>query len=107
LVLSSRLSLWQQRTIHAAEIYVSGSNMASVTFDTHKFVRRLREAGFQEDQAEALTEALRFAIEDSELVTRKDLQIELAPVKSDLSVIKWMLGLLLGGVAALVLKSFF
>jgi hypothetical protein len=81
--------------------------MASVTFDTHKFVRRLREAGFQEDQAEALTEALRFAIDDSELVTRKDLQIELAPVKSDLSVIKWMLGLLLGGVAALVLKSFF
>jgi hypothetical protein len=81
--------------------------MASVTFDTHKFVRRLREAGFQEDQAEALTDALRFAIDDSELVTRKDLQIELAPIKSDLSVIKWMLGLLLGGVAALVLKSFF
>jgi hypothetical protein len=81
--------------------------MASVTFDTHKFVRRLREAGFQEDQAEALTDALRFAIDDSELVTRKDLQIELASIKSDLSVIKWMLGLLLGGVAALVLKSFF
>ena len=81
--------------------------MASVTFDTHKFVRRLREAGFQENQAEALTEALRFALEDSELVTRKDLQIELAPIKSDLTVVKWMLGLLLGGVAALVLESFF
>jgi hypothetical protein len=81
--------------------------MATVTFDTHKFVRRLREAGFEENQAEALTEALRFAIDDSELVTRKDLQIELAPIKSDLTLIKWMLGLLLGGVAALVLKSFF
>ena len=81
--------------------------MASVTFHTHKFVRRLREAGFQGNQAEALTEALRFALEDSELVTRKDLQIELAPIKSDLTVVKWMLGLLLGGVAALVLKSFF
>jgi len=81
--------------------------MATVTFDTHKFVRRLREAGFEENQAEALTDALRFAIDDSELVTRKDLQIELAPIKSDLTVIKWMLGLLLGGVAALVLKSFF
>ena len=55
----------------------------------------------------ALTAALRAAIEDSELVTRKDLQIELAPIKSDLTVVKWMLGLLLGGVAALILKSFF
>jgi hypothetical protein len=81
--------------------------MASVTFATHKFVRRLGEAGFQEDQAEALTESFRFAIEDSHLVTRKDLQIELAPIRSDLSVIKWMLVLLLGGVAALVLTSFF
>ncbi|WP_295883612.1 coiled-coil domain-containing protein [uncultured Thiohalocapsa sp.] len=81
--------------------------MASVTFHTHKVVRRLREAGFQENQAEALIEALRFALEYSELVTRKDLQIELAPIKSDLTVVKWMLGLLLGGVAALVLKSFF
>jgi hypothetical protein len=81
--------------------------MATRTFDTHKFVRKLKEAGFDETQAEALTEALRSAIEDSELVTRKDLQIELAPLKSDLTVVKWMLGLLLGGVAALVLKSFF
>jgi len=81
--------------------------MATVTFDTHKFVRRLRDAGFEENQAEALTEALRFAIDDTELVTRKDLQIELAPIKSDLTVVKWMLGLMLGGVAALVLKSFF
>jgi len=54
-----------------------------------------------------LTEALRYSIEETELVTRKDLQIELAPVKSDLMVVKWMLGLMLGGVAALVLKSFF
>ena len=75
--------------------------------DTHKFVRKLKEAGFDEKQAEALTEALRSAIEGSELVTRKDLQIELAPIKSDLTVVKWMLGLLLGGVAALILKGFF
>jgi len=68
---------------------------------------QLRDAGFEEKQAEALTEALLSAIEDSELVTRKDLQIELAPIKSDLTVVKWMLGLLHGGVAALILKGFF
>jgi hypothetical protein len=44
---------------------------------------------------------------ESDLVTRKDLQIELAPIKADIVRIKWMLGLLLGGVAALVLKAFF
>ena len=81
--------------------------MATITFDTHKFVRKLKDAGFEKKQAEALTEALRSAIEDSELLTRKDLQIELVPIKSDLTVVKWMLGLLLGGVVALVLKSFF
>lgn len=37
---------------------------------------------------------------------RKDLQIELAPLKTDLMLIKWMLGLLLGGVVALLLKAF-
>jgi hypothetical protein len=36
----------------------------------------------------------------------KDLQIELAPLKADLTLIKWMLGLLLGGVVALLLKAF-
>ena len=30
--------------------------MATITFDTHKFVRKLTEAGFAEKQAEALTE---------------------------------------------------
>lgn len=36
------------------------------------------------------------AIDDAELLTRKDLQIELTPIKSDLTVVKWML-VLLGG----------
>ena len=29
--------------------------MAAITFDTHKFVRKLQEAGFNEAQAEGLT----------------------------------------------------
>jgi len=35
--------------------------MTTITFDTHKFVRRLREAGFEEKQAEAVTEAFKDA----------------------------------------------
>jgi hypothetical protein len=33
-------------------------------------------------------------IEESELVTKKDLQIELAPIKTDLTLLKWMMGAL-------------
>ncbi len=68
--------------------------MATITFDTHKFVQKLQEAGFDQKQAEGLTEAMRAAIEESELVTKKDLQIELAPIKADLNLLKWMMGLL-------------
>lgn len=67
--------------------------MATVTFDTHKFVRKLKEAGFDEKQAEAVSEAFRDAQSETDPLTKKDLQIELAPVKSDLLIVKWMLGL--------------
>jgi hypothetical protein len=40
-------------------------------------------------------------------VTKKDLQIELASVKTDIQIVKWMNGLVLGGIVALVMKTFF
>jgi len=78
--------------------------MATITFDTHKFVLKLQEAGFDQKQAEGLTEAMRAAIEESELVTKKDLQIELAPIKVDLNLLKWMMGALIA--IALALANF-
>ena len=81
--------------------------MATITFDTHKFVRKLKESGFDEKQAECLTEAMRSAIDESELVTKKDLQIELAPINSDLNLIKWMIGALLAMAIANFAKQFF
>lgn len=81
--------------------------MSSITFDTHRFVRKLQEAGFDEKQAEGLTEAMRAAIEESELVTKKDLQIELAPIKADLHLLKWMMGALIGVAIANFAKQFF
>ena len=80
--------------------------MSSITFDTHKFVRKLQEAGFDEKQAEGLTEAMRAAIDESELVTKKDLQIELAPIKSDLNLLKWMMGALVAIAVANFSKQF-
>ncbi|MEW5973618.1 MAG: coiled-coil domain-containing protein [Pseudomonadota bacterium] len=80
--------------------------MATIPFDTHKFVRKLQDAGFEQKQAEALTEAMRAVIDESELVTRKDLQIELAPVRADLNLLKWMVGLLIGIAVAILARLF-
>jgi len=88
--------------------------MATITFDTHKFVRKLQEAGFDEKLAEVLTEALRAAIDDSGLVTRRDLrefELRLDPrfesIKGDMSLVKWMMGALIAISVANFSKQFF
>jgi len=47
--------------------------MATVTFDTHKFVKTLKEAGVPESQAEAFSTAVRESHEAAELATKGDL----------------------------------
>lgn len=76
--------------------------MSSITFDTHKFVRKLQEAGFDQKQAEGLSEAMLSAIDDSELASRRDLremELRLEPkfesIKGDMSLLKWMMGALI------------
>jgi hypothetical protein len=80
--------------------------MSSTTFDTHRFVRKLQESGFDEKQAEGLTEAMRAAINESELVTRKDLQIELLPIKADMNLLKWMAGATFAAAMAVLVRLF-
>jgi hypothetical protein len=81
--------------------------MSTVAFDTLKFVKTLEASGISATQAEAIAAAYRDASNDQELVTKKDLQVELAPLKAELQIMKWMSGLILGGVVALILKTFF
>ena len=45
--------------------------------------------------------------EQDELITRKDLEIALAPLKTDLALLKWGVGLVIAGVAAQIMKAFF
>ena len=66
----------------------------------------LKDSGFEEKQAESLIEALQAAITESDLVTKKDLQIELAPLKADLNLLKWMVGALLGLAISMFAKQF-
>ena len=87
--------------------------MASITFDTLKFANKLKSAGVPDKQAEAEAEALSEVLEVNfkELVTKEYLdtkfQQALAPIRTDLAVLKRMIGLMLAGVISLVLKAFF
>jgi len=95
--------------------------MVAVTFDTYKFVRKLKGAGFDEKQAEALTEAVRESHESAELATkgdienvcreisdlRKDMDARFVGVHAELSSMKWVLGMVAAGMVALLVKSFF
>lgn len=94
--------------------------MAMAAFDTLKFVERLTAAGISAAHAKPKGEALQEVLEVNlkDLATRQDLrelklefdhkfERELAPVRADLLLVKWMLGLVLGGILALIIKTFF
>lgn len=46
--------------------------MTTVTFDTHKFIRKLRESGMPDAQAEAVADAFREAQGEADLATKPD-----------------------------------
>lgn len=80
--------------------------MGTITFDTLKFVEKLRAGGVPEEQAKAEVEALVTAFSeamDSQLATKTDIN----RLERELIVIKWMVGLVLGGILTLILKAFF
>ncbi|MEO5337438.1 MAG: hypothetical protein H7841_11175 [Magnetospirillum sp. WYHS-4] len=90
--------------------------MTTITFDTLKFVERLRAAGVPDGQAKAEAEALAEALSSGaqELATKGDIRemrqemVTLkAEVMGELKLNRWMTGLLLAGVMSLILKAFF
>ena len=64
--------------------------MTTITFDTLKFVERLKAAGVPEAQAKAMAEAQQEALSES-VATQLATKIDLAELRLD--VIKWMVGL--------------
>jgi len=81
--------------------------MASITFDTLKFVRRLKDSGIPEAQAEAVAEAFREASGEAELASRQDIERLELRMDSEFRLVKWMLSATFAGVVALILKGFF
>ena len=78
--------------------------MTIIIFDTLKYSRVLKEAGFTDNQAEGQAEALSEILEVniSDLVTKEDLKISLNPIYNQLSVIKWILSFLATGIMAII-----
>jgi hypothetical protein len=73
--------------------------MSTITFDTHKFIRKLRDAGFEEKQAEAVADAFQEAQSESLPVTRDYLDSRLFELEN--RMVKWDIGLALGQVAVI------
>lgn len=92
--------------------------MAAIAFDTLKFVRRLRDAGFEEKQAESLADAFKEASSEADLASKRDLKdLELrlearidkldTRLAGELTLIKWMLGMIIAAeVMPWVVKLF-
>ena len=91
--------------------------MAGITFDTLAYAKRLKEAGFSEAQAEAHTQAQKQVLSevlDTTLATKKDINglerlviTDINRIEKQIAVLKWMMGVMLAGVVALVMKAFF
>lgn len=73
-----------------------------MNFDTHATIKALREAGLDERQAEAITEAIRSGHGD--LVTNASLRAELAELENRLSNKMYTFGLAIAGVMIAILK---
>ena len=82
--------------------------MASLTFDTHKYVKRLTEAGMPEKQAEVIADEQRSLIKDqlatkqdvkeSESATRREIKELEASTKRDIKESEQRLIIRLGGM---------
>ena len=59
-----------------------------MAIDTLKLARRLREAGFNEAQAEAVADAVREGAEGGDLVTRGDLALTTAELRSEIAEVR-------------------
>ena len=68
--------------------------MATILFDSHTFIKRLRATGFTEEQAEVIVDASRDALEN--LVTKDDLRNESARLENRLDTLELRLTIKLG-----------
>ena len=79
--------------------------MSTITFDTLEFTRKLRDAGFDEKQAEAVVRVMADA--QGSLVTREHFDAKIDILRLENSHTRWMLGAVLAVAVANFAKQFF
>lgn len=79
--------------------------MSTVTFDTLTFTRKLRDAGFDEKQAEMVVRVVADAQE--KLVTREHFDSKMSIMDAKFDKLTWMLGAVLGLAIANFAKQYF
>jgi len=88
--------------------------MATVAFDTLKFVEKLKSAGVPDAQAKAEAEALQEAFGTAELATKRDLErleakldARFERIDGEFRLNRWMLGVIVVAEAAPLLAKLF
>ena len=87
--------------------------MPTITFDTHKFVKDLRDAGVPELQAEAFVRAQQEILSqalDTTLATKADIRevrSDLVLLDSKMDKLSWMMGILIALAVANFAKQYF
>src|ERR1700710_1727792 len=85
--------------------FCTGGAMADTFFDTHDYITQLIASGIPIEEAEAHAKALGKAM-NSELAKKTDLNAFRTEVKGQFELLKWMMGFVLAGIAAMVFKMF-
>jgi len=95
--------------------------MSAVTFDTLKLVDALEKVDIPRAQARAIVDVVRESHDGAEVATKGDLrELELrlrneitdvrgdiALVRKDFDALRWIMGAVLGGIVAILVRSFF
>jgi hypothetical protein len=86
--------------------------MSAVTFDTLKYVEKLKEAGISDGQAKAQSEALKEVL-NTEVATKHDItELELRidarfeKIQGEFTLVKWMIGFNLAMSVSVLFKIF-
>jgi hypothetical protein len=80
--------------------------MATIIFDS-KFVEKQKVDDNSKDHTKAISVVFRDVSGKAYLVSKTKLQLKLAPIRADINLINWILGILSSGVMALILKAYF
>ena len=79
--------------------------MSTITFDTLKFAERLEKAGFTREQSSAIAEAQKESLSEA-LETQLATKSDMSSIRTELAVLKWMMGAMLGIGLTILFKLF-